>query len=157
MNKIEFEICNFNNSDHKKAFAELLNHYMADPMGDYEPHDINKQNELIEKLSNHPTVFIIFVKYNNQFAGMATCFELFSTFKIKPYMYIHDVVIHSNFRGKGLGKALLERIIEESEIRDYCKLTLEVREDNTSAMALYKNLGFIECEPNMYFWTKTLH
>ena len=72
-------------------------------------------------------------------------------------MYIHDVVIHSNFRGKGLGKALLERIIEESEIRGYCKLTLEVREDNTSAMALYKNLGFIECEPNMYFWTKTLH
>lgn len=156
MKNVEFELCDFKNDVHKKAFTDLLNHYMADPMGDFQPHDIKKQKELIDKILVNPTVFILFVKYNDQFAGMATCFELFSTFKIKPYMYIHDVVIHSDFRGKGLGRALLEKIIKESENRGYCKLTLEVREDNTKAMALYKNLGFLECVPNMYFWTKTL-
>jgi len=46
--------------------------------------------------------------------------------------------------------------VEISLERDYCKITLEVREDNEAALALYRKMGFTECEPNMYFWTKTL-
>ena len=38
-----------------------------------------------------------------------------------------------------------------------CKITLEVRSDNTRAMALYRDLGFVSSEPaEAFFWTKPL-
>lgn len=153
---IKFEFCDFNNLGHTKALTELLNHYMADPMGDYKPHDESDKLILIKGLSAHPTAEVLFIKVNNEYAGMATTFVNYSTFKLKPYLYIHDVVIHDNFRGKGLGKAIIEKLIQISRERGYCKLTLEVREDNPAALSVYKSFGFVDCDPKMYFWTKTL-
>jgi len=50
----------------------------------------------------------------------------------------------------------MERLVEISTERGYCKITLEVREDNTLAKGLYHSLGFDPCKPNMLFWTKKL-
>jgi ribosomal protein S18 acetylase RimI-like enzyme len=60
------------------------------------------------------------------------------------------------YRGKNIGRKLLEKCIEIAKERDYCKITLEVRDDNTVAKNLYKSLDFRECIPVMHFWTKTL-
>ena len=84
------------------------------------------------------------------------CFVNFSTFYVKPYLYIHDIVVLNEYRGKGIGKALMEMLIIKSIEKGHCKVTLEVREDNTVAQSLYKDLGFEECNPNMLFWTKKL-
>jgi ribosomal protein S18 acetylase RimI-like enzyme len=85
---------------------------------------------------------------------MATCFINFSTFKAKPFINIHDVVIDKQHRGKGFGKNLLNKIESIAIERNYCKITLEVREDNYTAQSLYYDLGFKEGMPEMYFWTK---
>jgi len=156
MNKIDFEFCDFNNPQHLTALADLLNHYMSDPMGDYPQHDKKKQLLLVDGLSKHPSAFVLFILCNGEYAGLTTCFINFSTFKLKPYLYVHDVVIHQKFRGKGLGRFLMVQLVHISRERDYCKITLEVREDNVAARSLYQSLGFEECEPKMYFWTKTL-
>lgn len=151
-----FVQCNFNNPEHTGAFASLLNHYMEDPMGDHEPHDAEKQLRLIEALENHPTAEVFFVLQDGVYVGMATTFVNLSTFYIRPYLYIHDVVVKHEFRGKGFGKALIKKLIEVSVERGYCKLTLEVREDNPGAQHVYRSLGFEECNPKMYFWTKMI-
>jgi ribosomal protein S18 acetylase RimI-like enzyme len=156
MSKIDFEFCDYENPLHLTALTDLLNHYMSDPMGDFPPHDKVKQLRLIDGLANHPTALVLFILKDGEFAGLTTCFVNFSTFKLKPYLYIHDIVVHQKFRGEGLGRLLMEKLVSISRERDYCKLTLEVREDNTRAKALYRSLGFEECEPKMFFWTKTL-
>lgn len=156
MTNLQFEICDYNNPIHKSAFTGLLNHYMSDPMGDYPELSEKKQHSLIELLSNHSNSFILLMKNNEEYIGLATCFELISTFQVKPYIYIHDVVIHSSQRGKGYGKMLMEKISEIAEEKKCCKITLEVREDNNSALKLYKDLGYKDCDPVMYFWTKKL-
>lgn len=156
MRKIDFEFCDYQNPDHVTALVNLLNHYIKDPMGGAEPLDQNRQKLLIEGLTNHSSAFVLFILYNGVFAGLTTCFLNFSTFKVKPYLYVHDVVVLQNYRGKGLGKMLMEKLIAISKERHYCKITLEVREDNNTARALYQGLGFEECEPRMFFWTKTL-
>lgn len=153
---IHFEFCDFNNPSHLEALAGLLNHYMEDPMGDYTPHTKLKQLKLIDDLNEHPTAEVLFILKEDVFAGMCVVFVNYSTFKLKPYLYIHDVVVLNQYRGEGLGKALIAELIRVSEQRGYCKLTLEVREDNPAAQQVYKSLGFEECEPRMYFWTKTL-
>jgi len=156
MHIISFEFCDFNNIVHQKALTNLLNHYMSDPMGDYPPHDEEKQRLLIEGLGSHPTAFVLFLLYDGKYAGMTTCFVNYSTFKLKPYLYVHDVVILKEYRSKGLGKAMMQQLVSISKERGYCKITLEVREDNPAAQKLYKRFGFEECEPKMYFWTKKL-
>jgi len=153
---ITFEHCDFENPEHLKALAELTNHYMNDPMGDAVPLNRLQQLRLVDGLANHPTAEVLFAITDAKAVGLATCFVNFSTFNIKPYLYIHDIVVLKKYRGKGIGKALLQKLIEISEERKYCKVTLEVREDNSTAQALYKSLGFEECGPKMLFWTKKI-
>ena len=153
---ISFEHCDFENPMHLEALVGLLNHYMTDPMGDALPLNKLKQLRLVDGLANHPTALVLFVLYDGEIAGLSTCFINFSTFNVKSYLYIHDIIVYAGFRGKGLGRALMEYLIKLSLERDYCKITLEVREDNLLARGLYRSLGFDECTPDMLFWTKKL-
>jgi ribosomal protein S18 acetylase RimI-like enzyme len=156
MNELNFEFCDYGNPKHLIALTDLLNHYMDDPMGDHPKLSRKEQFQLIDGLAHHPAAFVLFIKCDGIYAGLTTCFINFSTFKVKPYLYIHDLIVHSDFRGKGFGRKLMEKLIEISKERDYCKITLEVREDNKSALDLYQSLGFMDCNPKMFFWTKTL-
>ena len=153
---ISFEYCDYENPMHLEALVGLLNHYMTDPMGDALPLNKLKQLRLVDGLANHPSALVLFVLYDGEIAGLTTCFINFSTFNVKSYLYVHDIIVYAGFRGKGLGKALMVQLIELSRERDYCKITLEVREDNILAQGLYHSLGFDACTPGMLFWTKKL-
>ena len=153
---ISFEQCDYKNPLHLDALVGLLNHYMTDPMGDALPLNKLKQLRLVDGLANHPSALVLFVLYDNEIAGLTTCFINFSTFNVKPYLYVHDIIVYTGFRGKGLGKALMLHLIELSGERDYCKITLEVRQDNLIAQRLYHSQGFDECTPGMLFWTKKI-
>lgn len=153
---LTFAFCDFENPDHLKALAEITNHYMSDPMGGAVPLNKLQQLRLVDGLANHPTAEVLFAITDSKVVGLATCFVNFSTFNVKPYLYIHDIVVLNEFRGNGIGKALMQKLKEISDERKYCKVTLEVREDNSTAQTLYKHLGFEECEPRMLFWTKKI-
>lgn len=153
---MEVERCDFSNPQHLTALAELTNHYMADAMGGAEPLNKLQQLRLIDGLANHPTVEVYFAVTDGKAVGLATCFVNFSTFQVKPYLYIHDIVVLSEYRGRGMGRALMLYLTGLAQERKYCKVTLEVRDDNTIAQALYNSLGFGECEPPMLFRTKKL-
>jgi ribosomal protein S18 acetylase RimI-like enzyme len=155
-NLIGIERCDFENPDHLKALAELINHYMADPMGNFEPLNKLQQLRLVDGLAQHPTAEVVFAIVDAKVVGLATCFVNFSTFQVKPYLYIHDIVVLETYRGQGIAKALMKHLIKMAEERKYCKLTLEVRTDNAKAQGLYKNLGFAECDPQMLFWSLPL-
>jgi ribosomal protein S18 acetylase RimI-like enzyme len=156
MNKITSQFCDFKNPHHQTLLLTLLDQYMCDPMGNSPSHTRTQQQELIKHLSSHPSVFVLFVLCDNEVVGMAISFINFSTFNVKPYLYIHDLIISKIWRGKGIGHFLLNELISISKTRGYCKITLEVREDNVAAQALYKSVGFMDCNPPMWFWTKKL-
>ena len=153
---IQFEKCNFADLQHCADFLKLLKAYMTDPMGDSKPLGNEKEKDLIHGLSSHPSSFVVFASVEAQRVAMATCFINFSTFKVKPYTNIHDIIVLSEYRGLGIGKALLEEIIRMAEEQGHCKVNLEVRDDNIVAQKLYNQLGFADCEPPMWFWTKCL-
>ena len=127
---ITFEICDFTNPQQRKAAMQLLCHYMSDPMGDAHPLDEEEQDKLAKMMLAHNHAEMLLMSYQNRYVGLLTFFELISTFKVKPYLYIHDVIVHRDFRGLGLGKQLMLELIRVAEDRGCCKVTLEVREDN---------------------------
>lgn len=153
---ISFAFCDYANEYHVKRFVELINHYMADPMGNAKPLTTLQQLRLLDGMQTHPASFVLFAIANEEIIGLTTCFINFSTFKVKPYLYIHDVIIEEKYRGAGIGKQLVQQCINIATERKYCKVTLEVREDNGAAKYLYTGLGFKECEPVMHFWTREI-
>ncbi len=154
--EIYFEICDYTNPAHLTAVVELLQGYMADPMGGHAPHTKMEQLRLVDGLANHPASFVLLASVDGRAVGLATCFELFSTFQVKPFVNIHDLFVEPEYRGKGVGRAILERVAEIATEKRCCKVTLEVRDDNASAQGLYRSVGFGECEPDMLFWSRKL-
>jgi ribosomal protein S18 acetylase RimI-like enzyme len=90
------------------------------------------------------------------FCGLLVAFENFSTFTVQPMINIHDVIVHSEFRGQGIGRQLMTALVAEAGQRQCSRVTLEVRQDNQSAQKLYRSLGFTDTEPPMFYWRKTV-
>lgn len=154
--EISFEVCDYSNPAHLTAFTELLQGYMADPMGEHRPHTKLEQLRLVDGMANHPAAFIVLACIEDRAIGFATCFELFSTFEVKPFINIHDIFILPEYRGYGIGRGVLEYISQIAIEKKCCKVSLEVRTDNGVAQGLYRSVGFGEATPDMLFWVKKL-
>ncbi len=59
-----------------------------------------------------------------------------------PETHILNLTISPNFRKNGLGKSLVQLIINDSKIRGVEDIILEVRVNNLNAISLYENLNF---------------
>lgn len=94
-------------------------------------------------------------------AGLAICFEAFSTFACKPLLNIHDFAVSPTCRRKGVGSSMMFYIEQYAKSLNCCKLTLEVLSGNHPAKATYKAVGFepYELDPeagHAEFWQKKI-
>ncbi len=74
-------------------------------------------------------------------AGQALFFHNFSTFLAKPGIYLEDLYVRPAFRGRGLGRLLLERLAQLAVERDCGRFEWTVLDWNEGAIGFYKNLG----------------
>ena len=68
---------------------------------------------------------------------MALFFENFSTFLGKPGLYLEDLFVQPEFRTKGIGTALMMRLIEIAKERNYGRVEWAVLDRNESALQFY--------------------
>jgi ribosomal protein S18 acetylase RimI-like enzyme len=139
-----FEIieANLNDPEHQRAIVHLVNQYACDVMGGGKPLSAGVQQALIPALQNHPTT-LVFLAYDGvQAVGVAVCFLGFSTFAAQPLINIHDLAVLPEYRGRGIGRRLLQEVEGKARELGCCKLTLEVRVDNLRAKRIYENVGF---------------
>ncbi len=151
-----FEIIDFSLLHHRIALVKLLNDYMMDEMGNKKPFDPALHGQVLSDLEKHPSYIGFLLKVEDTFVALANCFVNYSTFQGRHLLNIHDYIVSKEHRGMGYGKALLHELIIYAKEKGYCRINLEVREDNVKACALYKSLGFDQCQPNMFFWQKVL-
>jgi len=57
---------------------------------------------------------------------------------------IGNFAVATGFRNRGVGKKLMERVVETAKDNNCGQLILEVRKSNTPAIDLYKSYGFVE-------------
>jgi ribosomal-protein-alanine N-acetyltransferase len=55
---------------------------------------------------------------------------------------VHNVAVEPSYRRRGIGRLLLQSIIDEAEHHGLERVTLEVRKSNQPAQLLYQCLGF---------------
>jgi [ribosomal protein S18]-alanine N-acetyltransferase len=57
--------------------------------------------------------------------------------------HVTNIAVHPIWRGRGLGEQLMLELISRASARGANRMTLEVRDGNTTAQNLYRKLGFI--------------
>lgn len=146
---------------HQTEIPMLLDKYARDPMGGGEPLKGDIKKRLVSELSKLPHAFSVIAYVDKQPAGLANCFEAFSTFSCRPLINIHDLVVLSEFRGLGISQKLLDKIEDIALEKGCCKITLEVFSNNGIAKSSYSKFGFsgYELDPGAgtaLFWRKSL-
>lgn len=67
---------------------------------------------------------------------------------------ITNVAVSSIYRRKGIGKSLLRELISYSQKQNILAITLEVRDSNAGAIALYEQMGFNKVGIRKNFYEK---
>lgn len=139
---VEIVAANLELAEHQRAIVELLDAYAADPIIDGKPLSAQARRDMIPGLMAHPTTLVFLALCDAQPVGVAVCFRGFSTFYAQPLINIHDLAVLADFRGRGIGRRLLDAVERAARDSGCCKLTLEVRESNTRAKGIYESIGF---------------
>lgn len=132
---------------HASALLELLDLYARDPMGGGQPLAAQVRADLPAAMAARAHLFSV-LAFDGPGAGakaigLMNCVEGFSTFAARPLVNVHDVVVHPDWRGRGVARALFARAELLARARGACKLTLEVLSGNQRALALYLALDFV--------------
>ena len=96
----------------------------------------------VERMKAETEYFNCFVavKDDNEILGYATYFFSYFTWTGKS-LYMDDLYVRESYRGVGIGKLLINKVIEFAKTSGCHKLRWQVSDWNATAIGFYKGLG----------------
>lgn len=88
-----------------------------------------------------PYAEVILAEEDGTPAGFALFFHNYSTFLAQPGIYLEDLFVKPEYRGRGYGKALLARLAQIARERNCGRIEWAVLDWNEPSIAFYKSLG----------------
>ena len=101
--------------------------------------DVFKQKkELIDTFSSNPYVKLYTYSVDKNIVAFIQYEDIYDRFELD------NIYVLKEYRNRGIASSLMEFMINEGKKKKIINITLEVREDNTNAINLYKKYGFVE-------------
>jgi GNAT superfamily N-acetyltransferase len=138
---IEIVKADLSQPNHQQAAVVMIDAYCCDPMANGRPLEAEVRSRLIPALREQPLALVLLAFDGERPVGVACCFGGFSTFAARPTMNLHDLMVLDEYRGRGIGRQLLQAVEEHARAAGCCKVTLEVLEHNP-ARRLYVAAGY---------------
>lgn len=85
----------------------------------------------------HPVWWSFVAEVEGKVVGIALYYIRYSTWKGQR-MYLEDIVVNLEYRGHGIGKMLMDAIIEESKLKKFSGIMWQVLDWNEPAINFYK-------------------
>jgi GNAT superfamily N-acetyltransferase len=102
---------------------------------------VTKEDLLRDSFGPQPKFRALIAEWSGEPAGYASFFYFYSTFQGRPALFLEDLFVRDEFRGKGIGKALLVTVSRLALEEGCFGLRWEVLDWNTPAIEFYKKLG----------------
>jgi len=108
-----------------------------------EPDAISATEEglLRDGFGPNPFYFCLIAEDDGAPAGFALYFFNYSTWMGRPGLYLEDLFVRPEFRGLGIGKALLQKVAAIAVENNCPRLQWEVLDWNTPAIDFYRAMG----------------
>lgn len=90
-----------------------------------------------------PAAECVIAELEGRPVGFALFFQNFSTFKGRPGLYLEDLFVVPEARGRGVGAALLQHLAAVAVSRNYGRVEWAVIDWNADAIAFYRRLGAV--------------
>lgn len=114
-------------------------------LADYEnlSHEVvGNESALYEHLfGDRPYIESLLIEENGIPAGFALFFKTYSTPIGTPGYYLEDLFVFPDYRGRGLGKALLSALAQRTSSQNFQHLQWSVLDWNAPAIAFYQSIG----------------
>jgi GNAT superfamily N-acetyltransferase len=111
----------------------------------------NEARATPEDLARHlfgdrPAAEVLMAEVDGSPVGLALYFTNFSTFRGQPGIYLEDLFVRPEFRGRGIGKALLASVARIAVDRGCGRFEWSVLDWNTPSIEFYKAQGAVPME-----------
>ena len=87
-----------------------------------------------------PVPRVLIAEWDGTPVGFALWFRNFSTFLARPGIWLEDLFVHPEARGRGVGKALLAALARMAVERGYGRVEWSVLDWNAPSIAFYQSL-----------------
>ncbi len=96
---------------------------------------------LLETLFKENKADVLIAEYNGKPVGMALYFYTYSTFLGRIGIYLEDLYVREEYRGKGIGKGLIKELAKICCQNGYGRLEWSVLDWNKPSIEFYESLG----------------
>ena len=100
-----------------------------------------KDDIIRDGFGEKPYFHIVIAEWENKPAGFAFYFFNYSTWLGKPGLYLEDLFVIPEFRGHGIGKALLVELAKIAVANNCGRFQWQVLDWNKPAIDFYESLG----------------
>ena len=126
--------------DHARTIATLIRELAA-----YERLE-DQAKATTDDLTRHlfgdrPSAEVLIAEVDGDPVGFALYFSTFSTFRGQPGLYLEDLFVRPEHRGRGIGKALLASVARVAVDRGCGRLEWSVLDWNTPSIEFYRSQG----------------
>ena len=122
---------------------QILNFIRALAVYEREPDAViaTEADLLRDGFGPNPFYFCLIAEHDGKPAGFAFYFFDYSTWLGRPGIYLEDLFVHPEFRGLGIGKALLKQVAAIALEKNCARLKWSVLDWNTPAIDFYRAMG----------------
>ena len=118
------------------AIVKLAQHMGALERVRSTPDDLRRHG-----FGDRPAFEALIAEADGIFAGMCLYFPSFSTWRGEPGIYVQDIFVEAQFRGRKIGERLLQAAALRGVATGAAYLRLSVEADNHGAQGFYTHLG----------------
>ena len=122
----------------EKDFPEILS--MIKELAKYEKAPEKVTNNLQKMLQEKEYFHAFIAKKDGTAVGFALFFFAYFTWTGKS-LYLDDIYVKKEYRNKGIGKQLINKVIEFAKENNCSRIRWQVLNWNTPAIEFYKKLG----------------
>lgn len=109
--------------------------------------------EFLKKLirNEESIIFIALDLETDSIMGFVNLYPSYSSLALQRLWILNDLGVSSHYRGRGVSKALIQKVQEFAKETNAIRIELKTELSNTTARSLYKSMNFSVDSDNVYY------